>query len=372
MRNYRILVTGGHLAPALAFLDALKARQITSDVTYAGRDKPFERSAAVSPEKEAVEAKGATFVPITAGRIERGLGITALISLLKIPMGIIEAIRIVGSAKPDVVVSFGGYVAWPLVVAARMRNIPLITHEQTRVPGLANRFIAPFVHTVCVSFPETKNMLSSKHTVVTGLPLRASLFDTTLAPIVIEQNAPILYVTGGTTGAQSLNQLLFPILPTLVRSFTVVHQTGSLDIDQAVKLKDSLPLDVVSHYYPFAYLQDAQAAWTMQHAELVVGRSGANTVYEVGALGKIALFLPLPWSGGGEQEKNAHYLVSQGSALVVDQKKISAEALLHEIESMWTKRVEYQAHAATLAPTFPRDGATRLVDEVVSLLPKNV
>jgi UDP-N-acetylglucosamine--N-acetylmuramyl-(pentapeptide) pyrophosphoryl-undecaprenol N-acetylglucosamine transferase len=141
-------------------------------------------------------------------------------------------------------------------------------------------------------------------------------------------------------------------------------------LEEASKMKASLPLDVVSRYHPFEYLKDAQASWVMQQTDMVVGRAGANTVYEVAALGKIAVFVPLPWSGGGEQEKNAQFLEEKGSAVVFSQRNATPEALLQAIESAWEKRTTYQERALALSVTLPRDGATRLVSETLSLLPQ--
>jgi len=284
-------------------------------------------------------------------------------SILKIPVGCIQALWYCIREKPSLIVSFGGYVALPVAIAGWLCRIPVITHEQTLVPGLANRIIARIARRVCVTFPETLPRLPKGKAVITGLPMREGLFTPPKkSPFVLDrEHYPMIYVTGGGTGAQSLNRLLFPILPELLKKYTIVHQVGDASLVEAQIIHNE-------RYIVASYFSLTTVSWIFAHAALVIGRSGANTVMELAALGKVALLVPLPWSGGGEQQENAAWLVQNGGAVVLKQAELTPQILEHTIKATWANLASFQQRADACAQHIPRDGTKRLVREIEHIL----
>ena len=240
--------------------------------------------------------------------------------------------------------SFGGYIALPVAIAAWTLGIPVVTHEQTENLGLANRIIARFA----------RRVLTARES---GVPIRRVLFNPPLRPsFPIDTARPIVYITGGSTGARSLNTLVFPIVSELVKTYTVIHQLGSGD-------KSNAPI-AQNRYVVAEFFDAADIAWMYHHASLLIGRAGANTVAEAAALGVPALFIPLPWAAGDEQTKNAQTLAAGGMAVVLEQKKLTGNDLFIYVRTMMQSIHRYKKSAEIVARKYPRDGAIALVKEI--------
>lgn len=365
-----ILITGGHITPALATIDEIQSRFPHWNIRFVGRKTALEGTSTASEEYRMVQALGIPFVPIDAGRVKRDGSLWTLWSLCKIPIGLAQSFWYIWRQKPDIVLSFGGYVAVPVVIAAWISHIPVVTHEQTTQPGLANRFIARVARVVCTSFPKQEKQFFAK-TTHTGLPIRKSLFvQVSHSAFSVEKTVPMVFITGGSTGSMSINTVVYRALPDLLRRYTIIHQTGRLSIDMAAREKSLLPKHLSHRYIPVPYLDLEDYRWVVQHADLMVGRSGANTVMEAAALGKIAVWIPLPWAANNEQKSNAQFLVDAGSAMILPQRILSTATLLASVASMLEKQDMYLARASTLAGTIPQHAARAVVTVLVDVLAK--
>ena len=206
--------------------------------------------------------------------------------------------------------------------------------------------------------------------VYTGLPMRKELFASNpRSPFPVnEQKYPLVYITGGGTGAVSLNDLVFPLLPILLKTHTVVHQVGETSLISAKRLHASLSKDIQARYIVESYIPLSTLCWVLRQAALVIARSGANTVTELAALGKAAVLVPLPWSGGHEQVKNAAWLASHGGAVVADQQTLTTQKLEHVLGDVWKNLSAMQSKADAFAPHVPRDGGGRVLKEIEHIL----
>jgi UDP-N-acetylglucosamine--N-acetylmuramyl-(pentapeptide) pyrophosphoryl-undecaprenol N-acetylglucosamine transferase len=370
MKNKRtIALTGGHITPALALIEALQERDDISMV-FIGRKHAMEGSRTLSFEYQLVREKGIRFVSITAGRLQRYISWQTILSILKIPIGYVQAFIYCLRKRPSLIVSFGGYVALPPAIAGWLCRIPVITHEQTLVAGLSNKIIARIAKRVCVTFPETLTQLPKGKAVYTGLPMREGLFTPPKrAPIALDlKQYPLIYVTGGGTGAQSLNRLLFPILPALLRHHSIIHQVGDTSLTQAQTIRAALPSGYRDRYIVRSYIPTTTLSWVLSHAALVLGRSGANTVMELAAVAKVAVLVPLPWSAGREQQENAAWLARNGGAVVLKQPELTPQILENTIEATWANLKSFQQRADACASRIPRDGTKRFVREIEHIL----
>lgn len=231
-----------------------------------------------------------------------------LLSILKLPLlfaGIIESLIILNKIKPDITVSFGGYVSVPVVIASWLLKIPSLTHEQTLTISLATRINSIFSQKVALSFPCHHRLLPATKTIVTGNLLRQEIFATTskkyrhLTKLIRHQ--PLIYITGGNQGSQFLNQLTASLLPHLNR-FTIIHQTGR----QPTTITHDSP-----NYHPTEYVSLSDIGWVFHHSSLIISRAGANICQEIASLKRKSIIIPHPKTQQNEQIKNAAWLKSQ-------------------------------------------------------------
>lgn len=336
----KIFICGGHATPAIALIDEL-AKDSSLEIVFVGR-----RSAA---EHGLIIGKGIRFLPLVAGK-------RSWSTVFQIPVGFIQACIYCVREKPNLIVSFGGYVALPVAIAGWILQIPVITHEQTLKLGLANKIIAHIAKRTCVTHTETLRQFPSG--IVTGLPLRTELFHPPKKPAydIDEANFPLIYITGGSQGALSLNEKILPAIHELTKSYTVIHQTGPISYKNATR------------YIVERYISISKLSWILAHAMIVIGRSGANTTMELAALGKVAVLVPLPWSAENEQFLHATWLAHFGGAQVIAQDALTPEVLIRTIKKIREQFEQYHRRAENLSLQIPRDGAKRLAKEVYDLL----
>ncbi len=363
-------MTGGHITPAMATIEELRHTYPSWEIVFVGRKKALEGHATLSEEYRIISDLGIPFFSISAGRLKREGGAAAALSMLKIPLGFFQSAWYILQERPSVVVSFGGYVALPVVVCAWIWRIPVVTHEQTTRPGLANRIISRFATKICVSFEETMNSFPrASDTVLTGLPVRKSmLYPPKTSSFALETTRPLISIVGGSTGSTSINNVVFEVIRTLIKEYSVVHQVGRISLEKALNIKRAIPKALQDRYMPVAYLSTDEYSYLLGKSALVIGRAGANTVVELALRQKVAILIPLPWAGNNEQYHNAQVLRDAGSAIIVEQKNLSHASLLHAIETIMDALPEYSRRAKELAPLLPSDGAKRLVAVVSGVL----
>lgn len=320
-KKTRICITGGHFTPAIAVIDELQKVHPRWEIMFIGRKYALEQDTQISQEYHEVEKRGIHFFPIFAGRLRRDISLDSFLALAKVPIGFIQSFWYILRQHPACILSFGGYISLPVVFSGWLLGIPVMTHEQTHTLGLANRLMLPFISFCLLSYEDTKYAPLDKSR-YTGLPIRKTIIhpSKTLS-FAIPSGLPIIYITGGSTGAVSMNELLFPIIGSLVTHAVVIHQTGPNSIEKAAEVKQTVRETYRSRYIPMQYIDGIDIGWIMHHISLLVGRSGGNTVAETALVHKPALFIPLPWSGQNEQEQNARWYEKTGVAYVADQEK---------------------------------------------------
>lgn len=330
----KILIPGGHLTPALAFIDYLRVAHPSEEILFCGRQFSQDRLKQKSQEKAEVSQRNIPFIYYSAPRWDH----TSLVAKVLYPFSLFKAVgrafAILLRHRPSIVLSFGGYLAVPIAVAAYVLRIPVVTHEQTRSLGVATRLIGRMAKKIALTYPETADGLSKKKVVVTGNPLRTGLFATQPKPSWLEGeiDKPIVYVTGGNQGSEIINVTVQQALRGLVKEWIVIHQCGNptqnrkykYELDQA---KRKLSANLQRNYVVREWLSEAELGWIYQHATAVVSRAGANTVQELAAHHLPSVLIPLPFAHGDEQLLNAKFLADKGGALLIPQKDLSLNSL---------------------------------------------
>lgn len=359
MKTYTLLITGGHPTPALAVIDECVRSYPNIKIVFAGRKYANPKESLQTYEYDEVILRSIAFIPVAFMRGWRGL--------VSFPLAFITSLQILKKYRPNGILSFGGYVALPFACAARMCLVPVYTHEQTAVMGTANRFISMLSQKVFLSFPNTKT--TSPKYVYTGNPIRRQvLVPSATSPLDIPYDKPILLISGGNLGSHSINIMIFPILQQLLKTFTVVHQTGNIqaygDYESALETKRALDENLRSHYVPLPYLSTDAWSYILSKCSIVVSRSGANTFIELVAAQKPCVLIPLPWSAHGEQRKHAQILHDAGVGEICEQTAGTAK-LYETIMCVFDNRSKYIEKYPTLQHLYVPDAANSILKAIV-------
>lgn len=326
----KILITGGHLSPALSVIEGLKNDQ----VFYVGRKLTFEGEKAVSLEFQEITKLGIPFFQIKTGRLQRKYTKHTIPSLIKTPIGFAQAFGIIRKVKPDVILTFGSYISIPIGIVGKLLGIPVVIHEQTLQAGFANKILSKFASKVCISWQASQKYFPQNKIVLTGNPIRSEIKN--MKNVKPQEN--VLYITGGSSGSHAINVLIKNVLEKLLENFVVIHQTGDSqkykDYEMLLEIKSNLKKELSQKYSIYKFLSPQDATATIAKSTLVIGRAGINTVTELIYLKKPALLIPISFGQKDEQLKNANFLKSLGLGEVLIQKDITSEIFLEKIYFM--------------------------------------
>jgi len=300
-----IIITGTHLTPALELIRQLKNdNKIDWEINYIGRKNNSSVDNTPSIESKIIPKIGINFYSIKCGKLDRRWFPNTIKGIPQTSKSLFEAFSLIKKIKPDIVVSFGGYVSVPIIISSFFKKIPSITHEQTLTNSLTTRINSLFVNKVALSFDNKnqKNKLPKNKIVITGNLLRHELFQPQISKIgdqIKKIKEKIIFITAGNQGSHYINLLIKKILPKL-KNYFIIHQTGENDFANFKKLAKNY-----SNYQVFNYLEGNDISHVLNKSELIISRSGANTSQEIVALNKKSILIPLKISQQNEQLLNA-------------------------------------------------------------------
>jgi UDP-N-acetylglucosamine--N-acetylmuramyl-(pentapeptide) pyrophosphoryl-undecaprenol N-acetylglucosamine transferase len=311
--------TGGHLYPALAVAEATKKARPGVSILFVGTPDRIE--AKVVPQEgfafEAIPARGLSKKPLEAAR-----------ALAMLVSAVMRARALLRKEQPRAVLGTGGYVSAPVLLAARMEGIPVVLQEQNVVPGKVNQWIARFAHTVATSFPESERYFGDRPLFMIGNPIRTEAFaqDPAAAKAAMgyQPTDKVLLVTGGSQGAQRINEAVTGFLPQLLADtdWHVLHVAGPNQLErvqEAARAHADNP-----RYRAVGYMDRMPEA--ILASDLVVTRAGATTLAELTAMGKPMVLVPYPYAGG-HQRLNAESIVAGGGGLELADESLTPERL---------------------------------------------
>ncbi len=348
--------TGGHLFPGLAIAQEFVTRNNSNRVVFVSTGNPLERSILSQTDFE--------LKTITAEGI-KGRGIWNQVkSAVKIPKGVIEAIRILKNYKPDLIIGLGSYSAGPVVVSAWLLGTKIALHEQNILPGITNRILSRFADRIYMSFKDTKKYFAPNKTRLTGNPVRKELLNHRAINDASGSKSFCVLIIGGSQGAHSINKTVIEALSHLSKkeSLYFFHQTGTTDeqmVKEAYRRLD-IPATVQSFFRQMAPLY--------KQADLIICRAGATTVAEVTALGKAVIFIPFPFAADDHQALNADTLTREGAAETILEKDLNARALSQKIEYYASHPDACETMAAKAGQLGHPDAARAIVDDCYELV----
>ena len=369
--------TAGHVTPNIALLPSL--REAGYEIAYVGSEDGIE--------KELMLDCGVSYIGVPTGKLRRYFDLKNFTDPFRVIKGFSEARKFLKSYRPDVVFSKGGFVSVPVVRAAASLRIPCVIHESDMTPGLANKLCYSAAAKICCNFPETMEKLPGKKAVLTGTPIRAELFSgdreeglricgfaedavisaaeasaastdsaenvpgivpeiipdivPEIAPdIVPDTGKPVLMIMGGSQGAQSVNEAVRKHLDELLRDFRVIHLCGAGKYDAS--------LDNVEGYRQFEYVKD-DLKHLFAAADVIVSRAGANAIFEILALQKPNLLIPLSVGTRGDQILNARSFEAQGFSKVLvesEEEGVLDKKLVSTVRALYSEREKYIAAMA--------------------------
>ena len=269
--------SAGHVIPNLVIIDECKKQGF--DVFYIGSKNGIERTL--------IKKENIPYFSIPTGKLRRYFSFKNFTDIIKIFFGIVKAFFLCRKIKPNIIFSKGGFVSFPLVFAAWLNKIPIIIHESDLTIGLANKLSFPFATKICVSFLETKKHIKNKEKVVfTGNPIRKELYlgnrERGLAKSGFTRNKPVILVYAGSLGSIKINKLIRDLLPKLINDFQIIHVCGKGNTDPKLSKSGYTQFEYISDFSDFIAASD-----------IVISRAGSNTIFELLALKKLNILIPL-------------------------------------------------------------------------------
>jgi UDP-N-acetylglucosamine--N-acetylmuramyl-(pentapeptide) pyrophosphoryl-undecaprenol N-acetylglucosamine transferase len=330
--------TGGHVVPIIAI-----AREIKK--IYEGDDLqmfflgPQDRVGSNLLFMEGIKVKN-----IMAGKVRRYAGFKTFFQnladiFIKIPVGTLQSFFYIFFLSPDLIFSKGGFGSIPGVVAGKLLFVPIFLHESDITPGFANKVLRGFALEIFTSFPKTEHF-SPRKLILVGNPIRKELLTSSKKAakrvLEIKSNKPVILVIGGSQGSQRINDEILEVLPQLLEKFEIIHQCGEKSwriIKSETKVILSKELEPFYHLYPFLEESDLRHAYAA--ADLVIGRAGSGTIFEIAANGKPSILVPLPEAAQNHQLKNAYAYQETGAAIVIEENNFSSHFLLEKLISLF-------------------------------------
>lgn len=345
--------TGGHIFPAVAIADEIKLRYPGCSIVFVGAKGKMEM--------EKVPAAGYPIHGLWIEGVQRKQLWKNAMFPFKLTSSLWRAFQLIRIYKPNVVIGVGGFASGPLLYAATFTGVKTLIQEQNNYPGITNRLLGKRVSKVCTGFAGLERFFPGKKVVVTGNPVRTEIRQapdpvTARKALKLEAEKPVLFVTGGSLGARSINQAIEMGMDKIDNAnIQLIWQTGKSYLGKADP----------KHGYRTVFIKDMAQAYAA--ADLVIARAGALTLAELAAMGKPSVLVPLPTAAEDHQTANAKGMVESGAAILVPDKEVGSELIktaLVTIDSLG-KLADMSRKALDLAKP---NAVELIVDEVERLI----
>jgi len=351
--------TGGHIYATVAVAQALKKiseeRKLFFELIFVGPDDFPE----IKNKK------------ILAGKLRRYFSFKNFIDPFKMLIGFWQTFWHIFWFMPDTIFGKGGYGSFPVIVVGWLLRIPIIIHESDSTPGLTNKICAPLAKRIAFSFPGAEKYFSAKKRFLSGHPIREKILSATKQDAILTLKLigkrPVVFFVGGSQGAKKINDLLLEILPGLLKTYEVLHQTGKNNFEEVKREADVLFLAQKldrRYFHLFADLSETEMGCAYAVSDIIIARAGAGTISEIATLGKPSIVIPLPLSAQDHQVKNAYEFAEQKGTIVLEEANFTPHFVLQEIADILEDKKKLALMGAN-AKEFARSGAAKIIAEEI-------
>jgi len=332
--------SGGHFYPLIAVAEAIKQDPAgnAAELIYIGSDvhNPSE-----------LERVGIQYIYCPAGKVRRYFSIQNILDIFKNIGGILYMWYKMYLIYPDVIFSKGSYASIPTLAVAWFYRIPVVVHESDSKPGRATLFAKRFAKYIAITYPETASYFDQSKTAVTGIPVRQALLHRHTDPFAVlglPHDLPIIYITGGSLGAERINQLILSSLSELLPYYRIFHQTGPYAEATMIQSAQALIKDpaLLSRYYVKGTLPGEAVSALLDVSSLIITRAGSTTLFEIALHNKPSIVIPIPEEVSHDQRTNAYNYARNGAASVMEEGNLTPHLLVAEIQSIMTDPSKYQ------------------------------
>lgn len=359
--------TGGHIVPLITVANKIREKIGSTDELEFLFIGP-----AGELETEMMGQAGIPIKKILVGKMRRYFALQNFVDCLKIPLGFLQALWHLLVFMPDAVFSKGGYASLGVVLAAWIYRIPIMIHESDSVPGMTNDILGKFATRVAVSYEEAEKDFSAAQVVLTGVPIREDIAagDANQARTMFSllESKKVIFVYGGSQGAQVINEKLINILPKLLHKYQVIHQTGKNNYAAAVHKAGEMGIKAGSDgYHPVAFI-GSELKDILALADLVITRAGANTLAEIAANGKPTIVVPLENSANNHQKKNAYAIAHWGGCMVLEESNLGENIFLSRIDEIMNDENLQKKLSENICRFYHPDAVDKIADGILGMI----
>lgn len=359
--------TGGHLIPLISVAKKIKEKiRQTDDIEFLFIGPRGEM------EEKLMAQAGISTKSVLAGKMRRYFSIHNFIDCVKVPLGILQALWFLLLYMPDAIFSKGGYASTPVVIAGWLYRVPILIHESDSVPGMTNSILGKLSTRVAVSYEEAEKEFPSAQVVLTGNPLREDISRGDAAAarnkFSLTESKKIIFIYGGSQGAQIINDKILNILPELLHKYQIIHQTGQNNYDAIVHKAGELGIKAGREgYHPIAFVGE-ELKDILAVADLVITRAGANSLSEIAANGKPAIVVPLNNSANDHQKANAYAIARRGGCVVLEENNLGRNLLMSRIEEILNNENLNRKLSESIKYFYHSDAADRIADGILAMI----
>ena len=333
--------TGGHIFPIIAIIRELKAISQGSDL-----DLFF-----FGPKHEIYSShlanEGVIVKNVLTGKIRRYFNVKSFFSniidvLFRVPVGIIQSFFHIFLISPDVIFSKGGHGALPATIAGFLLGTPIFLHESDAAPGATNRFLSKFAIEIFTAFPSEKTEFFPADKMISiGNPLRSEILNGSESQAKemfhLTGEKSVILILGGSQGSQRINDIVLQALSDILKNFELIHQVGINNFKE-VESESKIVIDknLIKYYHILPFLNQEELANALRIADLVISRAGSGSIFEIAALAKPSILIPLPESAQNHQVKNAYIYAENGACKVLEESNLAPHFFLDRIEYLFS------------------------------------
>lgn len=356
--------TAGSVMPLVAIASELKQQKSDTEFLFIGTRKG-------EPEKEILENYDIPFVPILSGKFRRYFDLRNILDVFLVIIGFFQSLQIISKFKPDLILGAGGFVQLPVCWAGWLLGRKIIIHQQDFRPSLANTLVKRLADKITVNFEKSISDFPLNKTVWTGNPVRTDIWsgdrERAYETFNLKKDKPVVLITGGGTGALTLNKIIYESLLKLLEFCQVIHLTGQgkgVNMESYfTKTDDEMKSFIAENYHQYEFIRDEMKD-ALAVADLIVSRAGLSALTEFSVLGKAVILVPLPHT---HQEENADYFGQKEAAVVIYQENLTPSILVNKIKELLDNRELLNNLSINIKQIIKPDATNRLVEQILHL-----